>query len=278
MIKSLKNNEFAVRVFAILLILAGIDSLAAMVLDLFRGNLNVDLGVLGLLVGKGLLLRKERWRKWAVFLAWAGIVCAPLFGIIIALPGGTVEPIELFGVDTGTFLPAYVGYLMLGVWFAFSLWQRAVLTSREARSLFTEEGEVHSSWWPVIVAVGVVITVLDHSERHLARSLLESIDHHEVTIQTVDAESGELLNPRVTQLGGFSGKVFPKTTYSSWQSNEGGMVVGVEWLAPGPITIHLAADGYAEKEVVLGPKVDRQVLRVELQAVETGNDGLKRVE
>ena len=258
-----KIDQFAIRVFACLLIFGGVDSIVSMVYDLFHDSLNIDFGFLGILIGKGLLERKDFWRKWAVFLAWVGIVCSPIVGVIF-LYFGSHEPVELCGVKTDIVLPSYLVFILVTAWFAFSLLQRRVLSTQKVRELFSKEGSGRNSWWSTLATIAILFSCIHYSTDHLLHRLLESIGHHEATLYVLDAETGATLNPTVGGPSMSSGQILPKVSFGFTSLGEETTVATVSWLACSPITIHVSSEGYLEKDVVLKPENDGEKLQIKL--------------
>jgi hypothetical protein len=268
-----KTDEFALRVFACLLIFTGVDSVVGMVYDLFHDSLNVDFGFLGIFIGKGLLERKDIWRKWAVFLAWAGIVCSPVAGAVFAYCGSH-QPVELYGVKTDILLPSYLVFILLAAWFIFSLWQRKVLAKQQVRNQFTATGNGCNSWWSAIAAIAILFSCVHCSTGHLLHRLLESIGHHEATIHLLDADTGEALNPTIGGPNRASGQIIPKVSFGFRTSKDDTTVATVSWLACNPITINVSSKGYSKQDVVLKPEDDGKELRITLEKVTPSNQAI----
>ena len=270
-----KLDEFALSLFACLLIAAGAWSVVGMVYNLIHDSLKIDLGFLGILIGKGLLDRKEHWRKWAVFLAWAGIICSLIIGVLIT-NAGSQEPIEvkLYGLKLGLELPSYAAFIPLSVWLAFSLWQRSVLTKPSVRCLFTAAGTRGNIGWSALTAMAILFSCVEYTESHLVHRILKSIGHHETTLYVVDAGTGSALNPSVSGPSRSSEQILPKVSFGFKHSDDGISLVNVSWLASGPITLHVSSDGYLTKKVVLNPEHDGEDLRIELESEEVSNKAI----
>ena len=271
--EELKTDEFAIRVFACLLIFGGADSIVSTVYGLFHDSLTVDFGFLGIFIGKGLLERRDFWRKLAVFLAWGGVVCSPIAGLLFAYSGSR-EPVELYGVKTDIVLPSYLIYILLSACFAFSLWQRRVLSKQKVRDSFTTTGNGRNSWWTTISAIALLFSCVHYSEGYLLQRLLESIEHHEATLYVLDADTGESLNPTVGGPSMSSGQILPKVSLGFRSSGDETTVATVSWIACRPITIHVSSEGYLKKDVVLKPQNDGEELRIKLIKDELSNKAI----
>lgn len=60
---------FGLRLYAVFLISGGVASVGGMIQGACQGSFSFDLGFLGILIGRGLLMRKKFERAWAVFVA-----------------------------------------------------------------------------------------------------------------------------------------------------------------------------------------------------------------
>lgn len=261
-----KRDEFAIRIFACLLIVAGADSLCGMAYALFNGSIHIDFSFLGLLIGMGLLERKEVWRKWAVFVAWLGMIASPVTAALLA----HVAPdhsIEFCGIETGIVLPLYWILILSGAWFAFSFWQRSVLEKQDVKAQFTPTGQGSHPWATVITVMALLFSVLHYSHTHLCRTLVQSIQHYDTTLQVVDANTGEPINPTLSGPIMPSDKILPKLFFGTATSENGTSLTTVQSLACKPVTIQVSSKGYKEKDVPLGQY--GRTIRVELEPIES---------
>lgn len=266
------TDRFAVRLFACLLILSGVDAVVDMLYGVFHGSLDLDLGFLTIFVGKGLLERREIWRKWAVALAWVGIVGAPIAGVVLVVIGPG-DSIRLHGVDIGTRLPSVLAYALLASCLALGLWQRRVLSKEAVKAAFAASGRPgpESSWWTAIAAVAVVASCGGLASRHVLQTVLDTVEHHAVTIHAVDADTGEPLTPWFAGPARVPGQKLPKAAYGTGSSEDGTRSMELSWIACRPITIRVSAEGHVAKDVVLPPEDGRSVVRVELEREESSS-------
>jgi hypothetical protein len=261
-------DRFAIRLFACLLILGGVDAAAEMV-DSLRHGVEVNGAVLGIFIGKGLLQYREIWRKWAVFAAWLGIIAAPI-GVVVVTFRGPAEPVHVFDINTGVWLPWYAMASLFVPCFAFCLWQRHVLTRERVKLVFRSREKKGDSWWAVVLVVATLISVSHCVQRYLLHHWAESLGHYQATIHAVDADMGEHLNSLSYSLPGSGDGILPKlrTKTQARKLNDGeGKVVSltVFWMAISPVVVEVSAPGYAEKKISLTPDADGDSLRVELR-------------
>lgn len=127
------NERSALWGVAAVFFLVGVLSLTDMVFGLVRGNLSINLGVLGFFVGAGLLRHSRPW--WIAALVCAGLtsVASLLLAVAVLASSG---PIAYSGGGHEGTLPAAaaVGLGVLGV--ALGLWQLRVLTRPSVKQRF----------------------------------------------------------------------------------------------------------------------------------------------
>ena len=124
----------SLKVVAVLFILSGVASLVDVILSLFQGTLNFNLGVLGLFIGMGLLRLNPTWRVWALVFTWIAIIGAPIIGLLFLFLPGPLN-FTLFGQPAGQ-APKAAGVAVAAVIFLVALWQLRVLTRPDVRELF----------------------------------------------------------------------------------------------------------------------------------------------
>jgi hypothetical protein len=124
----------SLRVVAYVTIFFGITSAIEVVVGLFQGKVNFNLGVLQIPAGFGLLRLSQGWRTYVLFTVWLGILIAG--GLLFAL-GYSGEPfdwdllpgpIESYGRE--------VIMTYCAVWLAYLVWEYRVLTNSRVRWLF----------------------------------------------------------------------------------------------------------------------------------------------
>lgn len=115
-----------VRIVALLFLVGGISSAIGSVVKYFQGHFAIDLAILGLCIGPGLISGNRTWHKWALALTWIEVVLIPPVTVIIlsgagpplffSILGITVEPISR---------PVFVGIALFGE--GLSIWTLWVL-------------------------------------------------------------------------------------------------------------------------------------------------------
>ncbi len=124
----------SLKIVAALFILGGLFSAIDVLIQLTQGSLFLNLGVLGLFIGVGLLRYSRGWRTCALVFLWLAIIGFPLAAVIIL---ATDQPLRytVFGQEMGE-APKGVGVVVAVVGFALALWQYWVLTRPRVRCLF----------------------------------------------------------------------------------------------------------------------------------------------
>jgi hypothetical protein len=123
----------SLRLVACLTILLGIGSAVDVVVDLFRGTLSINLGVLQIPAGIGLFRLSRGWRTFALVFIWLGIIGVGLVALTFAM-GGTAKimflPRPLMDYSRELTLASHV------VWLGLLLWELRVLTTPRVKRLF----------------------------------------------------------------------------------------------------------------------------------------------
>lgn len=124
---------FPVRIVAWTYIVCGALSVLDVVVALIQGELNLNLGVLGIFIGRGLLKRRNGWRMLAVGLSRLAVGCGG-FILIAAIT------IAVMGKLTATVSPSLTSFaasvLALVALLVFSVWQYRILTRSDIVALF----------------------------------------------------------------------------------------------------------------------------------------------
>lgn len=96
-------------------------------------DLNV-VGLLGLIVGPGLLLRSRFMRLAAVLLTWVPLILMPVFAVLLLMPDALLDRLPVLPLIEGLSRPiVLVFYLAV---FLVALWQFRVLVRPDVRSAF----------------------------------------------------------------------------------------------------------------------------------------------
>jgi hypothetical protein len=132
------KNPISLRIVAVLFVLAGIFAVIEVIVSLMYSHISLNLSVLCLWIGPGLLRHDRTWRTWALVFLWIGLIFIPLF-CMIALGRDTVD-FKLFGIPAGQ-IPAAYGIVGAIAIFLLTLWQYRVLTRPDIRQLFVSSPE-----------------------------------------------------------------------------------------------------------------------------------------
>ncbi len=120
------------KIVAWVFIFGGICAAIQVVVLLLAGHININLGVLGIFIGHGLLRLNPRALTWAIIFTWFSLILTLVF-IVISL--FTLGNLEIFGLTLGKVSPAFSFIFGVAV-FALVYWQYTVLTKRQIRQLF----------------------------------------------------------------------------------------------------------------------------------------------
>jgi hypothetical protein len=128
----------ALKMVAILFIVAGVLAIVEIVIALMRNHLNINLGVLNLFIGLGLLRLSRGWRTCALVFLWIAIIGLPIVAVVFL---GSDVPLELklFGQKIGHASKG-LATTFVAVLFVVVLWQYWVLTRADIRKLFDLSG------------------------------------------------------------------------------------------------------------------------------------------
>lgn len=143
-----RRLPLSLKVVAILFILGGISSAIEVFVSLMRSHININFGVLGILIGIGLFRLRQGWRSCALVFTWIGLIAAPIIGLLFLSHPGPLD-FSVFGQKVGH-APKELGVSMVLILFIYSIWQYRTLTRRDVRLLFMDRGypaarmEIHS--------------------------------------------------------------------------------------------------------------------------------------
>jgi hypothetical protein len=108
---------------------------------LIERRIDLNMEVLGLWIGPGLLRHEARFRTWAIRLLILGFCLAPIAGLLLIFHTRPLE-VRLLGRPVGTVsLP--IGLSVLAVIVAVSIWQYWVLSQARVRALFSAPAVEH---------------------------------------------------------------------------------------------------------------------------------------
>jgi hypothetical protein len=124
----------SLKVVAFLFILSGIFSLIEILVALTQSRLSINLGVLALFIGPGLLRLSRGWRTCALVFLWIAMIGIPIIAILFMAASGPLD-FSLFGQKVGD-TPKGLSVVLLALMFALEVWQYWVLTRPDVRRLF----------------------------------------------------------------------------------------------------------------------------------------------
>ncbi|GIW29989.1 MAG: hypothetical protein KatS3mg071_0163 [Meiothermus sp.] len=122
------------KIVAALFIVSGVFSALDIVFSLFRGSLNLDLGVLFIFVGLGLLRLQPLWHTLALLFTGLTLVGILVFLIWVILDSRPPS-LEVFG-QTVNHSAREVALVLGALYFALEAWKLYVLTRRDVKQLF----------------------------------------------------------------------------------------------------------------------------------------------
>jgi hypothetical protein len=122
----------ALKIVAYLFIIGGIFAVIDIVVSLTQNRISINLGVLALFIGRGLLRLNPRSLAWAMFFRWLGLIITAISAVVFLYTPGTIR---LFGRVIGQ-APPGLGFILSVAVFALVCWEYKVLTRPDVRQLF----------------------------------------------------------------------------------------------------------------------------------------------
>jgi hypothetical protein len=153
----------------VLFIIDGIASIHNILAALADRQLHLDLGVLALFVGFGLLRLRPGWRTCGLVFTWIGMLVTPLV-VLVLFQQSRPADFRLLGEKLFS-IPVPIAVLFCAVIFTLLVWQYRVLTRPDIRALFLQHppdrdehlhdtGNQSSPWFQSLLVSVVVILVL----------------------------------------------------------------------------------------------------------------------
>lgn len=139
----------ALRIVAYVFLIQGAGALIEILLSLSSGTPSINLGLLNLFIGLGILKLRASWRTLGLAFLWIGMIGGPLALVLILT--SDVQPVFAFyGWEFGPASkpPAVASSL---AFIALAIWQYRVLTRAEVRCLFglrTPETDLEAKYKP----------------------------------------------------------------------------------------------------------------------------------
>jgi len=124
----------SLKIVAALFFLSGLLSAIDVLIRLTQGSLFLNLGVLGLLIGPGLMRYSRGWRTCALVFLWIAMIGLPPVAVAMLVADRSLE-YTAFGRPMGE-APKAAGVAAAVGGFALALWQYWVLTRPPVRRLF----------------------------------------------------------------------------------------------------------------------------------------------
>ncbi len=122
------------KIVAWLFIISGILAAIDVVFALLTSHVSINLGVLGIFIGQGLLRLNPRSLVWAMLFTWLGLIFTPIITVLFLFTPGNLT---VFGLNAGQAPPGF-GFILGVAIFALIYWQYTVLTNPEIRQLFAD--------------------------------------------------------------------------------------------------------------------------------------------
>jgi hypothetical protein len=124
----------SLKVVAGLFILSGAWAVLSIIIKLTHNTLSLNLDVLGLFIGPGLLHFSRGWRTCALVFIWFKLICSPIVALLF-LFADTPPRWVFFGQTFGEAPREAAVALRLAFWL-IALWEYRVLTRPYVRRLF----------------------------------------------------------------------------------------------------------------------------------------------
>jgi len=132
-----RQIPLSLKVVAILFLLGGIFAILEVFVAFTQNRISINLGVLGVFIGPGLLALRPGWRTCALVFLWIGMIGMPLIAILMLSHSGPLD-IGVFGHKVGNASKGF-GLVFAIILFLFTVWQYWVLTRPDVRRLFGVE-------------------------------------------------------------------------------------------------------------------------------------------
>ena len=90
----------SLKVVAWLFILGGICSAIEVIVSIMHNHVNINFGVLGIFIGRGLLRLRPGWRTCALVFLWLAMIGVPIATLLMLTRSGPLD-FKLFGQKVG---------------------------------------------------------------------------------------------------------------------------------------------------------------------------------
>lgn len=133
----------SLKVVAWLFIIGGVFAVIEIIISLMHQHININLTVLGLFIGPGLLGLRRGWRTCALVFVWIGLIGVPVVMIFMMISAGPFD-FMFFGQKVGE-VDKLTTFIFAAAILVLEVWIYHVLTRKDVRRLFgigrTEYGQ-----------------------------------------------------------------------------------------------------------------------------------------
>lgn len=128
-----RPNPLSLKIVAGLFMLTGLLAAIDVVVKLFHQHLDLNLMLLGLWIGPGLLRHNPTWRKWTLAFLWLGFFSSGVLFLLALFR----SPVDLWILGQAARpAPMFPVLLCSGAMFLLVLWQYRVLIRPDVKQLF----------------------------------------------------------------------------------------------------------------------------------------------
>ena len=128
-----RPNPLSLKIVAGLFMLTGLLAAIDVVVKLFHQHLDLNLMLLGLWIGPGLLRHSPTWRKWALAFLWLGFFSSAVLFLLALFR----SPVDLWILGQAARpVPMFPVLLCSCALFLLVLWQYRVLIRPDVKQLF----------------------------------------------------------------------------------------------------------------------------------------------
>ena len=131
-----KQIPGSLKIVAWLFLFSGVTAVIEVLVGLMNSQLHLNLGVLGIFVGIGLLRLREVWRICGLVIIWIGIISMPIIVLLFLSHSGPLD-LNVFGQKVGQVEKDTI-LLPVLLLYALVLWQRWVLSRADIKALFSK--------------------------------------------------------------------------------------------------------------------------------------------
>ena len=129
-----QNIPLSLKIVAWLFIISGILACIEVIATLMKGHINLNLGVIGLFIGYGLLKLSRGWRTCALVYLWISLICIPAISILYITQPSSGFNVRILGQSLvrNTYIILFFDVVII----LLLLWIYRILTRAEIKSLF----------------------------------------------------------------------------------------------------------------------------------------------